>query len=325
MSRRGVSIRDLGPLDCQGWLLRRKEGRRFLGSRWVRYWFVLKKSSLYWYSSKTAQKAEGFILLSGFTVGQATPRSRKRHVIMASHPLIVTIFIAAESFIEMNKWISKLSEAADPCDETNVEGCYSEGSDQDADEPSCASSSVNSECREDDSEDGDSTASGDHRRRSGSEGGSRRRDEAPPRLDVPEPDGAAGGLPPPLPPPLLHVSEDETQEEVVVHEKPPDEMESLYNHLRAASLSPIGQSSGRDFRASFITRCQDDRVNEQLHLLRILSSTLKAKELELLEVEQVERILAEPKLAAPEYRKWRRSNGSLLQEIAQRAAGGGGC
>lgn len=60
-------------------------------------------------------------------------------------------------------------------------------------------------------------------------------------------------------------------------EKPPDEMECLYNHLKAASLSPIGQSSRRDFRASFIRRCQNDKVNEKLHLLRILSSTLKAR------------------------------------------------
>lgn len=49
-------------------------------------------------------------------------------------------------------------------------------------------------------------------------------------------------------------------------------------------------------------------------------SDLQAKELELLEVEQVEQILAKPTLAAPEYRKWRRSNGALLQEIAQRVA-----
>lgn len=52
MSRRRISVKELGVVDCQGWLFRRKEGRSFLGSKWKRYWFVLKKSSLYWYADK---------------------------------------------------------------------------------------------------------------------------------------------------------------------------------------------------------------------------------------------------------------------------------
>lgn len=52
-------------------------------------------------------------------------------------------------------------------------------------------------------------------------------------------------------------------------------MECLYNHLKEAHLSVIGQSTRRDLRASFIRRCQDTKVDEKLHLLRILSSTLK--------------------------------------------------
>ncbi|KAM7395915.1 hypothetical protein PAMA_007270 [Pampus argenteus] len=133
MSRRRVSVRDLGAVDCEGWLHRRKEGRSFLGSKWKRYWFVLAKSSLYWYNDKMAEKAEGFINLSGFTIEQAK-QCRKKHAMTASHPQVVTIFIAAESFTEMNKWISKLSAAAEPCDLINAEECYSEGSDQDDDD-----------------------------------------------------------------------------------------------------------------------------------------------------------------------------------------------
>ncbi|MED6269217.1 hypothetical protein CHARACLAT_030958 [Characodon lateralis] len=52
MSRRRVSVKDLGEADCQGWLQRRKDGRSFLGGKWKRFWFVLKKSSLYWYRDK---------------------------------------------------------------------------------------------------------------------------------------------------------------------------------------------------------------------------------------------------------------------------------
>ncbi|KAL7387947.1 hypothetical protein ABVT39_004193 [Epinephelus coioides] len=335
MSRRRVSVKDLGVVDCQGWLLRKKEGRSFLVSKWRRYWFVLKKTSLYWYADKMAEKAEGFINLSGFTIEQAK-QCRKKHAMTASHPLVVTIFIAAESFTDMNKWISKLSEAAELCEMINTEECYSEDSDQDGDE--CVSTcSLNSEQEAADSANPlcesspsasvpPTTTDAESRRRSTSEGAAlsrnRRQRRGPSEggerlswLDLPGPDGAGGEASLPV----LQVTKE--TEENVVHEKPPDEMESLYNHLKAASLSPTGQSSQRDFRASFIRRCQNEKLNEKLHLLRILRSTLKAKESELLAVEQ---ILTDPTLTAPTYRKWRTSNPVLLQEITHRYQAAGG-
>lgn len=57
-----------------------------------------------------------------------------------------------------------------------------------------------------------------------------------------------------------------------------DEMEKLYIHLKEASLSPTGQrkpSTKREFRASFIKRCKNQSVNDKLHLIRTLNSTLK--------------------------------------------------
>jgi len=55
-------------------------------------------------------------------------------------------------------------------------------------------------------------------------------------------------------------------------------MEKLYIHLKAANLSPIGDrkpSTKREFRASFVRRCKNHTVNEKLHLIRTLNSTLK--------------------------------------------------
>nr|XP_046230048.1 connector enhancer of kinase suppressor of ras 2-like isoform X2 [Scatophagus argus] len=334
MSRRRISVKDLGKVDCQGWLLRRKQGRSFLGSKWKRYWFVLKRSSLYWYTNNMAEKAEGFINLSGFTIEQAK-QYRKKHAITASHPLVVTIFIAAESFTDMNMWLSRLSEAAAQCELINAEECYSEDSDQDGDECESASCSLgpglegtakseNSLCELPSCTSVPSTTpASEHRRRStsdsaglepnrgrraASEGG-----ECLSWLDLPEPGGVGEGTSLPL----IHFAE--KREEEVIQEKPADELECLYNHLKAARLSPIGQSSQRDFRASFIRRCQNDKVNEKLHQLRILSSTLKAKESELRVMEQ---ILSDQALTASTYRKWRLSNIILLQEISTHAAGG---
>lgn len=52
MSRRRVSVKDLDPVDYQGWLYRKKDGKGFLSIKWKKYWFVLKKTSLYWYTSQ---------------------------------------------------------------------------------------------------------------------------------------------------------------------------------------------------------------------------------------------------------------------------------
>lgn len=57
-----------------------------------------------------------------------------------------------------------------------------------------------------------------------------------------------------------------------------DEMEKLYIHLKEASLSPTGQrkpSTKREFRASFIKRCKNQTLNDRLHQIRTLNSTLK--------------------------------------------------
>nr|XP_012779372.2 connector enhancer of kinase suppressor of ras 3 [Maylandia zebra] len=332
MSRRRVSVKDLGAVDCQGWLHRKKESRSFLGSRWKKYWFVLQRSSLYWYSNEMAEKADGFINLSGFTIEQAKT-SRKKYVITASHPNVVTITIGAESYIEMNKWISKLTEAAELDEAINSEERYSEGSDQDEEDLSFSSldsqldsvatqngnrlqppweslsctslptvSSIITESRSRTSSAG-SSMSKNRRQRPVSEGSGRLS-----WLDLPKQDETSGTQTPPL----IHVREE--KEEDTVQEKTPDEMESLYNHLKAASVNPTGQTFQRDFRASFIRRCKNEKVNEKVHLVRILKSTLKAKESELL---ALEKILNEPNLTALMYREWRLSNTILLQDILQ--------
>uniref|UniRef100_A0A8C1PUG7 Cnksr family member 3 n=1 Tax=Cyprinus carpio TaxID=7962 RepID=A0A8C1PUG7_CYPCA len=175
MSRRKVSVKDLGQGDCQGWLYKRRESKGLLGWRWKKFWFVLKKCSLYWYTSDMAEKAEGYINLRDFTIEQAT--------------------------------------------------------------------------------------------------------ESGP---------------------------------------PSDEMEMLYLHLKQVSLSPTGAlqpTTKHDFRSSFIRRCKNESINEKLHLIRALNSTLKAKEADLQAIEQV---LSEPSLSACKYRQWRDANVLLLQEIGEK-------
>lgn len=100
-----------------------------------------------------------------------------------------------------------------------------------------------------------------------------------------------------------------------VHGNSSDEMEKLYIHLKEASLSPIGDrkpSTKREFRASFVKRCKNQTVNDRLHLIRTLNSTLKSKEADLQAIEQV---LSDRELTSDKFREWKEANAPLMQEI----------
>ncbi|MGH0162522.1 UNVERIFIED_CONTAM: hypothetical protein FKN15_049116 [Acipenser sinensis] len=134
MSRRRISCKELGQVDCQGWLYRKRETKGFIGIKWKKYWFVLKRTSLYWYSSQTAEKAEGFINLADFTVDRAT-ECKKKNAIKARHPQIRTFYFAAESPEEMNKWLNKLGLASIGCEPPAEvsQDCWSESDHEESD------------------------------------------------------------------------------------------------------------------------------------------------------------------------------------------------
>lgn len=57
-------------------------------------------------------------------------------------------------------------------------------------------------------------------------------------------------------------------------------MERLYKSLEQASLSPIGDrrpSTKKELRKSFIKRSKNPCINEKLHKIRVLNSTLKVR------------------------------------------------
>uniref|UniRef100_A0A3Q4BL64 PH domain-containing protein n=1 Tax=Mola mola TaxID=94237 RepID=A0A3Q4BL64_MOLML len=266
MSRRRVSVRDLGSVDCEGWLLHRKEGRSFLGSKWKRFWFVLKRSSLYWYSDQVVSRSRAS--LWDFLLP-----------VVENLQLCILMFLTPFCF-----WLI----AADVLLLAPVGG-ESRG----VHPPVRLHHRTGQTVRE------------ETVRRVCCHLCSRKRDRkiTPTSLVVKQ----------------SNISHSRTSTPIfsslAVIKTPPDEMESLYNCLKAVRLSPIGRPSQRDFRASFIRRCHNDQVNNKLHLLRILSSTLKAKESALQALEQ---ILHHPALTPRMYRKWRLSNSILLQEIRQR-------
>ncbi|XP_059697935.1 interactor protein for cytohesin exchange factors 1 isoform X4 [Haemorhous mexicanus] len=378
MSRRRISCKELGQADCQGWLYKKKEKGAFIGNKWKKFWCVLKESSLYWYSSQLAEKAEGFIRLPDFSVDRAI-ECKKKHAIKISHPQIKTFYFAAENVLEMNTWLSKLGMAVDPQtpNRKNEEECYSESEHDDPEitdtppppytvqtpplpsdqqkssftstlssEASCSLSSPESTFNSQESS--SSLASKvvyserqswlDLVNSSGTEEGDQpltfcvqiHSDEAPEvvcgdaaesqevRLSEPN-DGSQTSylsadthclaVPDATGQRSLARDQDKRDDD--------DEMERLYKSLEQASLSPIGDrrlSTKKELRKSFIKRSKNPSINEKLHKIRMLNSTLKCKEHDLATINQ---LLEDPKLTAVKYREWRSTNIMLVQDIYQ--------
>ncbi|KAK6490175.1 connector enhancer of kinase suppressor of ras 3-like isoform X1 [Huso huso] len=364
MSRRRISCKELGQVDCQGWLYRKRETKGFIGIKWKKYWFVLKRTSLYWYSSHTAEKAEGFINLTDFTVDQAT-ECRKKHAIKARHPQIRTFYFAAESPEEMNKWLKKLKKGlasirCEPPAEVSQD-CWSESDHEEshltADTPPPPYSmdsavkpeetlpppysstppgaapglnaSPSSTLTSQGSDASVSKAVCEDRQSWLDISNSSQASSAGQSLTCsvqihfkhPQPDSSDPAGDSSLNP--ISRSRDSLHEELlnptscadpekevslpgsvesVPESASSDEMEKLYKSLEQASLSPIGErkpSTRKEFRKSFIKRCKNQAVNDKLHQIRTLNSTLKAREDDLMTIAQV---LEKPSLTAQEYR-----------------------
>ncbi|XP_059576841.1 connector enhancer of kinase suppressor of ras 2 isoform X6 [Alligator mississippiensis] len=108
--------------------------------------------------------------------------------------------------------------------------------------------------------------------------------------------------------------EDKTES---VEEKPADSLQDLYRALEQASLSPLGErriSTKLEFKKSFIKRCSDPVVNEKLHQLRILKSTLKAREGE---VAIIDKVLDNPDLTSKDFQEWKQMYLDLFLDICQ--------
>ncbi|KAL4624056.1 connector enhancer of kinase suppressor of ras 3-like [Arapaima gigas] len=348
MSRRRISVKELGQVDHQGWLYRKTEGKGFLGIKWKKFWFVLKKTSLYWYSSQMAEKAEGYINLTDFVVDRAL-ECKKKYAIKACHPKVMMFYFAAENSEDMNTWLNKLGLAAIQYEAMeNTGDCYSEESDHDeADSGDTPPPPYSEELTADSqglpspykSAPG-STSSQISTITSQGSAPSLTKDRRS-WLDIVSQsvpvsrEAAVCSTAVHLQLPLEAQEESSTKdirgglegssltnstEEAAAF----DEMERLYIHLKEASLSPIGDrkpSTKRDFRKSFIKRCKNQTINEKCHFIRTLNSTLKAKEADLAAIEQ---ILGDPSLTALKYRQWKQLNLLLWQDICNKQDPRGG-
>nr|XP_014425006.1 interactor protein for cytohesin exchange factors 1 isoform X2 [Pelodiscus sinensis] len=314
MSRRRISCKDLGQVDYQGWLYKKKEKGHFIGNKWKKFWFMLKGSSLYWYSSQLAEKAEGFINLPDFTVDRAS-ECKKKHAIKVSHPQIKTFYFAAENVEEMNRWLNKLGLAVIPqaSNGKNEEECYSESEHEDPEitaetppPPYTAQPQPPQLIHAGDHSMADCSEMAESRLLK-----SNKESQNSLSKDTTSSDSSRD---------CLTVPEDLIGTKTLSKEQAKcseDEMERLYKSLEQASLSPIGDrrpSTKKELRKSFVKRSKNPSINEKLHQIRMLNSTLKSKEHDLAMINQ---LLEDPELTARKYREWKNTNSILVQDVYQ--------
>ncbi|MCJ8736604.1 hypothetical protein PDJAM_G00014310 [Pangasius djambal] len=283
LSRRRVSCRELGLPDCDGWLWKkRKEMSVFMTQKWQRFWFVLKGVTIYWYTSQQEEKAVGMVKIGSYSIESAGEHKRK-YVFKMCHPRFQNFFFAADNVSDMSKWINCLITAIqkykkhqqNPSD--NETECYSE-----------------TESEED----------GSHsprllKKKPSTKAQSNTLPRALGRKNKPLGGAAVTTLP---------AGGSKAAGTV-------DEMGELFNKLKEGGVSLIGQNqpvTHDQLRRSFIRRNKNPVINEKIHTLRALQSTLKAKEAEL---QLLNKLLEDSSLTPLKYRQWKQNNEDLYQEI----------
>ncbi|XP_043997997.1 connector enhancer of kinase suppressor of ras 1 isoform X2 [Gambusia affinis] len=282
LSRRRISCRDLAHPDCDGWLWKkRKESSVFITQKWQRFWFVLQGPSLYWYNTQQDEKAEGLLNISSYNLESGGEHKRK-HVFQMTHKKFQNFFFAVDSATDLSKWINSLIIAI------QKHKMLQKGPDSEE------------ECYSETESEGESSPS------------TRRKNKKGQSNTLPRPKGKISK-------PSLPTSSTEGSKDAGTV----DEMGRMFNNLKEGGVSLIGheQPFTQDhFRKSFIRRNKNPVINEKVHTLRALQSTLKAKEAELL---QINKLLDESDLTASKYRRWKDQNEELVSEIEKLASAGG--
>ncbi|NXD94913.1 CNKR1 kinase, partial [Chaetorhynchus papuensis] len=356
LSRRRVSCRDLGRVDCDGWLLKKKDHVGFMAQKWKRCWFVLKGHTLYWYNHPNDERAAGLINVATYNL-ESTREQKKKYVFQLCHQTYKPFVFAAETLADLSMWVSRLVTAktkytlAHQAVPDKEEDCYSETEAEDPDDESPKHGS--------DSVSGRGGHPGDRGtevpcltscpRVSTSQGRGcrtpqRRRSSPQPAAQPAAPRAAPGPAPPwvgagsfPIPatpPSPASGAGSHTGEPCGVSGLPscssdpcpcPDpageDLESLMQCLRQGGVSLMGQRrflTQEQCRKSFLRRNKNPHINERVHAVRALQSTLKAK---LAELQALEQLLGEAAVTSDTFRRWKEEHQELYQELREGWAG----
>ncbi|KAM4757932.1 connector enhancer of kinase suppressor of ras 1 [Cyanocitta cristata] len=286
LSRRRVSCRDLGRVDCDGWLLKKKDHVGFMAQKWKRCWFVLKGHTLYWYNHPNDERAAGLINVATYNL-ESTREQKKKYVFQLCHQTYKPFVFAAETLADLSMWVSRLVTAktkytlAHQAVPDKEEDCYSETEAEDPDDESP---------------------------RHGSDSPRKRLQNTPEKAQL-SPASSAASSPQGSPRPCSPT------------DPAGEDLESLMQCLRQGGVSLIGQRrflTQEQCRKSFLRRNKNPHINERVHAVRALQSTLKAK---LAELQALEQLLGEAALTSDTFRRWKEEHQELYQELREGWAG----
>ncbi|XP_056365300.1 connector enhancer of kinase suppressor of ras 1 [Oenanthe melanoleuca] len=286
LSRRRVSCRDLGRVDCDGWLLKKKDHVGFMAQKWKRCWLVLKGHTLYWYNHPNDERAAGLINVATYSL-ESTREQKKKYVFQLCHQTYKPFVFAAETLADLSMWVSRLVAAktkytlAHQAVPDKEEDCYSETEAEDPDDESP---------------------------RHGSDSPRKKLQNTPEKAQL-SPASSAASSPQGSPRPCSPM--DPTGED----------LESLMLCLRQGGVSLTGQRrflTQEQCRKSFLRRNKNPHINERVHAVRALQSTLKAK---LVELQALEQLLGEAALTSDTFRRWKEEHQELYQELREGWAG----
>ncbi|XP_074018073.1 connector enhancer of kinase suppressor of ras 1 [Numenius arquata] len=282
LSRRRVSCRDLGRVDCDGWLLKKKDHVGFMAQKWKRCWFVLKGHTLYWYHHPNDEKAAGLINVATYDL-ESTREQKKKYVFQLSHQRYKPFVFAAETLADLSMWVSHLVTAktkytlAHQSVPDREEDCYSETEAEDPDDESP---------------------------RHGCDSPKKRLQNAPEKAHLFAASGESSS-PQGSPRPCSPV------------EPTGEDLECLMRCLKQGGVSLIGRQrflTQEQCRKSFIRRNKNPHINEKVHAVRALQSTLKAK---LEELQALEQLLSDAALTSEKFTRWKEEHQELYQELQE--------
>uniref|UniRef100_A0A8C0IQW8 PH domain-containing protein n=1 Tax=Chelonoidis abingdonii TaxID=106734 RepID=A0A8C0IQW8_CHEAB len=252
LSRRRVSCRELGKVDCDGWLLKKKDHVGFMSQKWKRFWFVLKGHVLYWYNQPSDEKAVGLINVSTYNL-ESTREQKKKYVFQLLELEMGNVLYGSEG-----PWLVRAFLLIVPS-VLLLPDCYSETEAEDPDD------------------------------------------------DVPRPGSDLVSV----------IGEEGGSYSPAGENSPGEELESLIKCLKQGGVSLIGTCqllTHEQYRKSFIKRNKNPQINERVHLVRALQSTLKAK---VAELQILDQLLNDSELTSEKFRHWKEENQELYQEIHQ--------
>ncbi|XP_039213186.1 connector enhancer of kinase suppressor of ras 1 isoform X2 [Crotalus tigris] len=305
LSRRRISCQELGQVDCDGWLLKKKDHVGFMAQKWKRFWFVLKGHNLYWYSNPNDEKAVGLINVSAYRL-ESTKEQKKKYVFQLTHEKYKPFIFAAETLADLSMWVSRLITsmtkytASHKSGPPNQEDCYSETEAEDPEDDSPRHSFDQTKQKELEKAQLPSGATGRSQNLPGS----------PLFQDSVDEKTASPSSPGEL---IFGTFPSFTGKNVA--DPAEEELESLIQCLKQGGVSLIGKQqvfTREYYRKSFVKRNKNPEINEKVHLVRTLQSTLKAKtaELQLLDI-----LLEDTELNSEKFRSWKEQHQELYQEI----------